>query len=424
MQKTYYIWTIGCQMNKAESERLAAYLDAAGFQPCPKAEDAGLILINSCVVRQSAENRVLNQLHSLKVLKKDHPETQIALTGCLVGADPAQLKTRFPYIDYFFAAGEFPDWLGAFDIIKTLPINPQVASYIPIMQGCNNFCSYCIVPYRRGRERSRPLEDIVNEVSILAGRGVKEVTLLGQNVNSYGLDLNDRPDLADLLYSLNTVAGLERIRFLTNHPKDMQVKLIDAVNHLEKVCEQINLPVQSGDDDILRAMNRGYTAGQYRRLIAEIRARVPGISLSTDIIIGFPGETDIQFQQTYSLLADLRFDMVHVAAYSPRAGTVAARTLMDDVPPEVKKRRLAMVEDLQAGIAGEINARLNGQIVEILVESRRKDRWCGRTRGDKLVFFSDPADRIAQLVDVKILRTSPWSLTGRLNSVLTSAATL
>jgi tRNA-2-methylthio-N6-dimethylallyladenosine synthase len=424
MQSTYYIWTIGCQMNKAESERLAAYLDTAGFQPCQKAEDAGLILVNSCVVRQSAENRVVNKLHSLKALKTDHPETKIALTGCFVGADQSQLKTKFPYVDYFFAAGEFPSWLGAFDALKTLPINPQVATYVPIMQGCNNFCAYCIVPFRRGRERSRPQKEIVDEVSILAGRGVKEVTLLGQNVNSYGMDLESRPDLADLLSHLNSVAGLERIRFLTNHPKDMQIKLIDAVNRLEKVCEQINLPVQAGDDEILRAMNRGYTTGQYRQLIAEIRARVPGISLSTDVIVGFPGETDIQFQHTCSLLSDLCFDMVHVAAYSPRTGTLAARTLKDDVPPEVKKQRLAAVEDLQANIAGEINARLNGQIVEILVESRQKDRWCGRTRGDKLVFFSDPANHNAQLVKVKILRTSPWSLTGRLTSVLTSAATL
>ncbi|HEX7475987.1 MAG TPA: tRNA (N6-isopentenyl adenosine(37)-C2)-methylthiotransferase MiaB [Dehalococcoidales bacterium] len=413
---TYYIWTIGCQMNKAESERLAAYLDQLGYQPSESAEGASLILLNSCVVRQSAENRVVNKLHSLKTFKKTHPDTTIALTGCIIGSDSEKLKSVFPFIDHFFPAGEFPTWLGEFDAVKTLPRNPGVATFIPIMQGCNNFCSYCVVPFRRGHERSRTPDELVGEVTALIRRGVKEVTLLGQNVDSYGSDLGGQSDLADLLSQLNSLEGLERIRFLTNHPKDMKSKLIDTVARLDKVCEQINLPVQAGDDEILKAMRRGYTVDQFRRLIEQIRAKVPGIALSTDVIVGFPGETDTQFNHTHSLLADIRFDMVHVAAYSPRPDTLAARTLSDDVPSAAKKQRLAMVEVLQSKIAGEINSLLLNQTVEILIEGRQKGRWYGRTRGDKLVFISDQGDFQSKLVKVKISRTSPWSLTGHLSS--------
>jgi tRNA-2-methylthio-N6-dimethylallyladenosine synthase len=416
LQLKYYIWTIGCQMNKSESERLASYLEHLGYQPSAGAEGADLIFLNSCVVRQSAENKVINKLHTLKVLKKNKPQLKIALTGCLVSPQADDLKKAYPFVDYFFPAGEFPRWLGEYDSEKIVPGNPGVATYIPIMQGCNNFCSYCIVPYRRGRERSRLPEEIVCEVTNLIRGGVKEVTLLGQNVDSYGHDLSDQPDLADLLEQLNPLDGLERIRFLTNHPKDMRSKLIDAVARLDKVCEQINLPVQAGDDDILKAMRRGYTVENYRRLVAEIRSKIPAISLSTDLIVGFPGETEKQFRNSYNLLSDIRFDMVHVAAYSPRPGTRAAIELEDNVPDEVKKQRLAAIEDLQAGIGGEINLRLQDAVVEILVEGREKGKWRGRTRGDKVVFFTAAGDDYSKLVNVRIARTSPWSLKGELAS--------
>jgi tRNA-2-methylthio-N6-dimethylallyladenosine synthase len=420
----YYIWTIGCQMNKAESERLAGYLCHLGYQPADRIEAADLIIINSCVVRQSAENRVINKLHALRIIKKSRPQVKIALTGCIVGSDNAQLQKVFPYIDYFSRAGELPGWLGEYDLEKMLPRNPQMATFVPIIQGCDNFCSYCIVPYRRGRERSRPLEEIVCEVKGLVGRGVKEVTLLGQNVDSYGHDLPDKPDLADLLYTLNSIEGLLRIRFLTNHPKDMKPKLIQAVADLDKVCEQINLPVQSGDNEILKAMRRGYTVEHYRDLVSAIRSAVPDIALTTDVIVGFPGETDQQFQNTYDLLADLRFDAVHVAAYSPRSGTLAAREMEDNVPPEEKKRRLASIEHLQEKISGEINAGLQGRIVEVLVEGREKGKWTGRTRSDKPVFFRSTGDHTSQLVNIRILRTSPWSLTGDLEPVMSSYRTI
>jgi tRNA-2-methylthio-N6-dimethylallyladenosine synthase len=256
----------------------------------------------------------------------------------------------------------------------------------------------------------------VSEVQELVNRGTREVTLLGQNVDSYGHDLPDKPDLADLLYELNPVEGLLRIRFLTNHPKDMSPRLIEAIAGLDKVCEQLNLPVQAGSNQILKAMKRGYTVERYRRLIAEIRNRIPEIALTTDVIVGFPSETGDQFRQTADLLERLRFDAVHVAAYSPRPGTYAAEKLEDDVPPEEKKRRLAEVERLQEKIATEINAQLQNRVVEVLVEAKAMDKWQSRARNGKLVFFNDNTDRLGQLVKIRIEKASPWSLQGRVES--------
>ena len=409
----YYIWTIGCQMNKAESERLGSYLKQLGYQATASAEEADLIVLNSCVVRQSAENRVINKLSALKSLKRVHPNLTLAVTGCLVNSEADQLRQSFPHVDYFFKPGDYPPWLEKDKIGSALPQNPSPCTFVPIIQGCNNFCSYCIVPYRRGQERSRPVSEIVGEVKELVRRGVKEVTLLGQNVDSYGHDLPDRPDLADLLSELNTVDGLLRIRFLTNHPKDMSPRLITVIANLDKVCEQISLPVQSGDDDILKAMRRGYTVEHYCQLVTEIRSRIPGVALSTDVIVGFPSESEQQFQQTVSLLSGLRFDTVHVAAYSPRPGTLASRQFEDSVPPAEKKERLKKIEQLQERIAGEINARLLDKTVEVLVEGRKEGKWWGRTRSGKLVFFSDHSNLLGQLVKIRIEKASPWSLQGK-----------
>jgi len=300
-----------------------------------------------------------------------------------------------------------------------LPQHPSPTTFVPIIQGCNNFCSYCIVPYRRGREKSRPIAEIAGEVKKLVHRGVKEVTLLGQNVDSYGHDLPDKPDLADLLKELNTIGGLARIRFLTNHPKDMSIKLIEAVANLDKVCELICLPVQSGNNDILKAMRRGYTIEYYRQLIMLVRSKIAGVALSTDVIVGFPSEGEQQFQQTVSLLSELRFDTIHVAAYSPRPGTIASRELEDNIPLAEKRRRLNKIEQLQESIATEINAQLSGKAVEVLVEGRKKGKWQGRTRTGKLVFFSTSDDCLGQLVKIRIEKASPWSLQGRveLNSI-------
>ncbi len=413
----YHIWTIGCQMNKAESERLGSFFEQLGFQPTTDAEEADIIVLNSCVVRQSAEDRVINKLHALKPLKKAHPDLTLALTGCLVDSDAEQLKKHFPHVDYFFKPGEHPHWLGKTGWDQALPRHTSPSVYVPIMQGCNNFCSYCIVPYRRGREKSRPVDEISCEVRELVNHGAREVILLGQNVDSYGQDLADRPDLADLLKELNSISGLARLRFLTNHPKDMTSKLIEAIASLDKVCEMICLPVQAGDNDILRLMKRGYTIEHFRQLIDETRHKITGVALSTDVIVGFPTESEEQFLNTFNLLSDLKFDTVHIAAYSPRPGTTAARELEDNIPANEKKRRLNMIEQLQENIAAEINARLLGGTVEILVEGKKKDKWQGRTRSDKLVFFSDAGDYLGQLVNIRIEKTSPWSLQGKINLI-------
>ncbi|MCL0104107.1 MiaB/RimO family radical SAM methylthiotransferase [Dehalococcoidia bacterium] len=270
-----------------------------------------------------------------------------------------------------------------------------------------------MVPYRRGREKSRPLAEIIGEVQGLIQGGVKQVTLLGQNVNSYGHDLPGKPDLADLLRELNQINGLARIRFLTSHPKDMDQKLIEAVASLDKVCEHISLPVQSGDNEILKAMRRGYTIEQYRELVFRIRSAIPDVALSTDVIVGFPNEDLERFRRTLDLLQELRFDTVHVAAYSPRSATIAARKLEDNVEPAEKKGRLCQVEEIQEQIAAERNALFLGQTVEVLVEGRKGSRWQSRTRTDKLVFFDSPADCLGQLLQVEIEHAGPWSLQGK-----------
>ena len=430
----YFVWTIGCQMNKAESQRIAGYLDSAGYQAATSFPDADLVVLNTCVVRQSAENKVLGTLGLLQGLKNEHPNLQILVTGCLVNSNTQELKRRFPHVDLLFKPGDYPE-LIAWGQKQGMPIEQRLLRYpfaalrastpcndaqmpsslcalIPVIQGCDNFCSYCIVPYRRGREVSRPLEEIVCEVEELARQGIKEVTLLGQNVDSYGHDLPGHPDLADLLNELNSIDDLVRIRFLTNHPKDISLKLIDAVASLNKVCEHLELPVQAGDDDILKAMRRGYTVERYRELVHTIRRKIPQISLSTDIIVGFPGETEEQFEHSLSLLKEMRFDVIHVAAYSPRPGTIAWREYQDNIPVEIKKERLNKIEELQAAVASEINSQLQGRQVEVLVEGRKKGKWFGRTRSNKLVFFEDAGDWLGQLAIIQIEKTSPWSLRG------------
>jgi tRNA-2-methylthio-N6-dimethylallyladenosine synthase len=423
----YFIWTIGCQMNKAESQQIARYLDSAGYQAAPSFADADLVVLNTCVVRQSAENKVLGTLGLLKGLKSKRPDLQILVTGCFVNSDTQALQTRFPHVDLLFKPGDYSklvDWGQKQGIAmereplvyprSNIRTTPSPCAFVSIIQGCNNFCSFCIVPYRRGREVSRPLEEIVCEVAELSRQGIKEVTLLGQNVDSYGHDLAGHPDLADLLSELNSIDGLVRIRFLTNHPKDISLKLIETMASLNKVCEHLELPVQSGDDDILKAMRRGYTVQQYRQLVRSVRSEIPRISLSTDIIVGFPGETNDQFEHTLFLLQEMRFDVVHVAAYSPRPGTIAWREYQDSVSAEVKKERLTKIEGLQTDIASEINSQFQSKDVEILVEDRKGGKWFGRTRSNKLVFFEDAGDWLGQLVKVRIEETSPWSLRGDL----------
>ncbi len=440
--RTYNIRTWGCQMNEADSQRLASELERLGLRHTDDADAADVIVLNTCVVRQSAEDRVYGRLGQLKVLKEQRPERVVGVMGCLVGVrDTLPLRQRFPFVDVFLPPSE-PEPLVSFlsalgleqeavaqevgDLARRyalqdgdliIPAHERgrlVSAHVPVVYGCSHACTFCVIPFRRGVERSRAVGEIVAEVRALAAQGVKEVTLLGQIVDRYGKDVADGPDLADLLRAVHEVEGIERIRFLTSHPNWMNDRLLSAVAALPKVMPHIEVPFQAGDDEVLARMKRGYTQADYRRLIERIREKVEGVAIHTDVIVGFPGETEAQFMQTYSLLADLKLDKAHLAMYSPRPKTVSARTMPDDVPPAEKKRRLQLLDDLQRQVVSEINARLLGQTVEVLVEGEHRGKWRGRTPQNKLVFFEDAADWHGKLAQVEITWTGPYSMQGRL----------
>ena len=531
--KHYHIWTIGCQMNEADSGRVAAELDALGYAPTDSVQNADVIVLNTCVVRQSAEDKAAGHLWSLKPLKAQDSGRVIALMGCMVGIKPNRaLVERFPFVDVFmppsdpgplvgFLAGRKTEAKGVAAAVTEAKVETQVetesgareledewtlarhafqddaspeaaaiglvetenwklktgeylaspktpspaitpasqaaqppastpapravqlpasgfrqpvlqsvrhislqghapiVANVPIVYGCSHACTFCIIPFRRGVERSRPLDEIVLEVRGLVDQGVREVMLLGQIVDRYGKDYPaQKPDLADLLTAVHDIEGLYRIRFLTSHPSYMTDRILRAVAELPKVCEQIEVPVQSGDDTVLENMKRGYTRDDYRRLVNHIREVIPNTAVHTDIIVGFPGETVEQFQRTYDLLAELKLDKAHLAMYSPRPGTVSERRMVDDVPPEEKKRRWEALDQLQEQVVGEINRRQLGETVEVLVEDLhrrtqgRTDRWRGRTRLNKLVFFADDADWRGRLAQVRITWAGPWSMIG------------
>ena len=438
----YHIWTIGCQMNVADSQRMGSELEKLGYQWADRIEEADVVVLNTCVVRQSAEDRIYGRLTSLKPLKERANPPVIGLMGCLVGVkDPTPLRQHFPYVDVFIPPSEpapLIDFLKAetFDRIAqqeeleqirrrygiqdgelVLPAHERgrlVSAHVPIVYGCNHVCTFCIIPYRRGTERSRPVGEIAAEVRSLVAQGVKEVTLLGQIVDRYGYDVADGPRLADLLRAIHEIDGLERIRFLTSHPNYMSDRLLETVAELPKVMEHIEAPIQAGDNEILKRMKRGYTREEYYDLVYKVREKIPGVAIHTDIIVGFPGETEAQFQKTYDALADLKLDKAHVACYSPRPHTVSATIMEDDVPPDEKERRRKALDELQEQIVGEINSRLLGKTVEVLVEDNHKGKWRGRTRTNKLVFFEDGRDWRGQLVDMRITRAGPWSMQAEL----------
>jgi tRNA-2-methylthio-N6-dimethylallyladenosine synthase len=423
--KRFFIWTIGCQMNEADSAKVAAMLQEVGYRPTEVEDDADIVVLNSCVVRQAAEDKVAGKLNSLIRLKRQKPEVPVILTGCMVTNQQEKLRERFPHVDLFFNPSDFdqlqqvvPELAELDDDLAQLPhyyvpeaTNSGVTAFVPIIYGCNFLCSYCIVPYRRGKERSRPMTEIVREVEALVGKGVREVTLLGQTVNAYGHDLDDRPGLHDLLAEVDAIPGLDRLRFLTSHPKYMSNEIIDSMAALPSVCEHMNLPVQAGDNEVLHRMRRTYTADLWRERIAYTREKMPDVTVATDIIVGFPGETDEQFQNTYDLLEEVGCDKVHVAMYSPRPGTLSERW-EDDIPHEEKQRRHQAIEELQERVCTDLNAKRLGDTLEVLVESRAKGRWGGRSRGNTLVHFADDRPLMGKLIDVKITKTSPWYLIG------------
>jgi tRNA-2-methylthio-N6-dimethylallyladenosine synthase len=433
----YHIWTEGCQMNVADSQRVASALERLGYTFTPEAEEADVIVLNTCVVRQSAEDKAYGRLSSLRPIKERRPETVINLMGCLVGVRGNEpLRQRFPFVDVFSPPSD-PGPLISFltqnearqmqgeakarqdailDEEFILPAHERgrlVSAHVPVVYGCSHACTFCIIPYRRGVERSRRVGEIVAEIRALVEQGVKEVTLLGQIVDRYGKDLPDGPDLAGLLRLVHKIEGLERIRFLTSHPNYFTEELMRTVAELPKVMPHIEIPVQAGDDEVLARMKRGYTQADYRRIVEKIRKLIPGASIATDIIVGFPGESEEQFMQTYRLLEDLRLDVAHLARYSPRPGTVAQRRMVDDVPEEEKMRRFRMLEALQERISAEINATYLGQRVEVLFEEKVKERWKGRTPTNKLVFVESQEDLRGRILPVTITWTGPWSMLGR-----------
>ncbi len=435
----YHIWTAGCQMNVADSQRVGSELEKLGYRYTADYRTADVIVLNTCVVRQSAEDKAAGFLWSLKPLKEAKPAKVLALMGCMVGVrGGGKLAQVFPHVDVFMPPSEpgpLVDFLLAREteqqqleirhklqdeeLALVLPRhekNSLITAHVPVIYGCNHVCTFCIIPSRRGRERSRPVGDIAAEVRSLVAQGVREVTLLGQIVDRYGYDVADGPRLPDLLRVLNSLDGLERIRFLTSHPNYMSDELLDAVATLPKVCEHIEIPNQAGDDEVLRRMKREYSMAEYAALIERIRARLPEVCIATDVIVGFPGETEAQFQRTLDWLAQLKLDVCHVAMYSPRPGTVSSKIMPDDVPADEKKRRLDAVNNLQEEIVAQINRRYLDRTVEILVEGQQKGRWKGRTRTNKLVFFEDAGaqDWLGKRVELEITWTGPWSLRGRL----------
>lgn len=434
--KKYTISTFGCQMNENDSERLAGMLNEMGYIEAGDTRESDLIIFNTCCVRENAELKVYGHLGALKKLKETNPELVIAVCGCMMQQKEVveHIKRSYRHVDLIFGTHnlyKFPEllfsalqekktvidiWESTGSIAEDMPIERKegVKAWVTVMYGCNNFCSYCIVPYVRGRERSRNISNIVKEVAFLGAQGYKEITLLGQNVNSYGKDLEDGATFAKLLYELNEVDGIERIRFMTSHPKDLSDELIDAIRDCSKVCRHLHLPVQAGSTRILEEMNRKYTKEQYLGLVKTIREKVPDIALTTDIIVGFPGETEEDFEETLDVIRKARYDMAYTFLYSKRTGTPAAKSTLQ-VPESVKKERFDRLVELQNSISKEINTPLLGKEVEVLVEglSRNSEEYyTGRTSENKIVNFKGTEDMIGRLIKVRIDRVQTWSLEG------------
>ena len=425
-------------MNYADARLVATALEKQGYRATHNSDEADVVVVQTCTVRQQSEDKAYNKLRALYANKLHKPDFTLAVMGCVVGVRGNEaLSKEFPYIDVFMEPssdgapliahlhkGEdalleqsAKETLDAWQDQATVIVPPDqqgnlVSAPVAIVYGCSHACTFCIIPQKRGKERSRSVGTIVSEVRSLVQQGVKEVVLLGQIVDRYGYDVPDGPDLADLLYAVNGVDGLERIRFLTSHPNYMSDKILRAVAELPKVMPQIEVPIQAGSDVVLENMKRGYTQKEYRDLIGRIRTILPEASIHCDIIVGFPGETAEQFQETYDVLRDLQLDKVHLARYSPRPGTVSQRRMEDDVPDAEKESRFHAIEALQYEIQTERNRAYFHQTVEVLVEDQHKGRWRGRIPQGRLVFFDDPRPLQGKLVNVKITHTGPFSLSG------------
>jgi len=424
-------------MNVADSLRVGAALENMGYAPVQKPQDADVIVLNTCVVRQSAEDKAIGRLSSLKTVKNQNPNVVINLMGCLVGmSDPSSLREKFPYVDVFSKPSD-PQPLVAFLTGQTrelidgdyqaasrlqdeeygyeLPASSegrQVTAFLPIIYGCSHACSYCIIPLRRGREASRSPDDILSDARKMIAQGTREITLLGQIVDRYGQDQPGYPTLGELLVRLHALQGLQRIRFLTSHPNWMTDGLLETVAGLPKVMPHFELPIQAGDDAVLAVMRRGYTVEKFLQIVEKIHQHFKTVSIATDLIVGFPGETEAQFNHSVDLLQTLQPDMTHVARYSPRPGTPAFLNLVDNVPEAEKMRRFRVIEQLQESIAARINSQYLNKQVTVLFESRSRGRWRGRTPTNKLVFAESLEDLLGQERLVTISWAGPWSMIG------------
>lgn len=432
--KQYCLITYGCQMNSSDSERYAGQLEELGYTMTEDAELADVILMNTCCVRETAEDKVLGKIGEFKHLKARNNDLIIAVTGCMAQEWQERLFKRAPHLDLVIGTHNIHKLIDlikereekrghalatdmAGNVFYDIPTRrfQKFFAWVPIMNGCNKFCTYCIVPYVRGREVSRPLEEIVEEVRNLADEGYKEITLLGQNVNSYGLDFKDGTDFSALLYAVEEIDGIERVRYMTSHPKDMTFAMVDAIAQCSKVVTHLHLPVQSGSTELLKKMNRGYSAEHYLELIEYVREKIPDVALTTDLIVGFPGETEDMFQDTLKLLKKVRYDMAYTFIYSPRTGTPAA-TMGNQVPQEVKSDRLRRLMAMQNEISLACNKEMEGRDYEVIVEGPTKNdenHWFGRTSGNKMIIWeNDGALAVGDTVPVHVDKGQTWVLKG------------
>ena len=430
MEKKLKILTYGCQMNVADSERMAGLLQKIGYTLTDDADAADLILINTCCVRATAEDKIFGQIGRFKSLKREKPSLILGVAGCMAQKEGENLIKRAPHIDFVLGTGQSSEvarvveslererkhFIDTSDVSGEIPVevfpirNGQVSTFVPIMYGCNNFCTYCIVPYVRGRERSRKPEEIFGEVAQAVAEGFKEITLLGQNVNSYSGGMT----FAELLTAVDKIDGVKRLRFMTSHPKDLSDELIAAIAGGKNICEHIHLPVQYGSDKILKRMNRVYTVEKYLRLVEKIRAAIPAVSLTTDLIVGFPGETEEDFQETLDFIKTVQFDAAFTFIYSKRSGTPAA-TFDNQIDDATKHRRLEELMKVQNEISLAKNLALKDSTVEVLVEGASKtdkNIFTGRTRTNKLILFEHGGEQPGELVNVKINQVQTWLLKG------------
>lgn len=437
-KKKYLISTFGCQMNEHDSEKISWTLEGLGYEPTDRKEDADFIIFNTCVVRKTAEEKVYGQLGELKRLKRSKPDIILAVCGCMMQREEPReiVTTKFRHVDIIFGTNnihKLPQLINRYletnetiidineenrEIVESIDANRKYSykSFVNITYGCNNFCTYCIVPYTRGRERSRQPEDIIKEIENLTQNGCKEVTLLGQNVNSYGKTLDKDYTFTDLLKDINKIKGIDRIRFMTSHPKDISDELINSFGKIDKLCNHLHLPIQSGSNRILKAMNRKYTREDYLDKIEKIKNTVEDLSITTDIIVGFPGETEEDFKETLALVKEVQFDSAFTFLYSIREGTKAAN-MDEQIPDDVKHRRFQELLDILHPIGLKSNQKLIGKELEVLVEDISKndpEKLNGRTRNNKLVHFKGNKDIIGTIAKVRIDDVKTFTLEGSL----------